>query len=218
MATLVCLGLLPLANGCAVLGYVASVVPGPPTAARYPGLAGQKVAVVTWVDRAASFDYPTLMPDVSTMVQNKLKAQLAADKKTEELQGTTFCDPRKVYRWQRDHPELATKGLNEVAPQLASAMGATRIVYVELSPFSTRDPRTEVLLKGNAGVTIRVAEVNGPTAKVAFDEANVMLEFPDHAPEGVPATDQMTDRYIYAGLVDKVSSEVALRFFTYQEQ
>jgi hypothetical protein len=187
--------------------------------ARYAGLAGQKVAVVVWADRAATYDYPSLRPDVASSIQNNLKAKLAEDKgKTEELLNTTFADPVQVYRWQKNHPEFENRSLNELAPMIAAATGATRVVYVELSPFSTRDPRTDVLLKGNAGVSIKVAEVNGPATTIAYEEANAMLEFPKSAPEGVPATDQINDQWIYKGLVKTISDDVALRFFSYSEQ
>jgi hypothetical protein len=207
-----------LAGGCGALGYAAAVIPGPPMKARYPGLAGQKVAIMTWTDRAAAYDFGTLQPDVSTGIQNKLKSQAAPDQKQEELIGTTFVDARQVYRWQKNHPELESRSLPEIAPKLAAAVGATRIIYVEVSPFSTRDPRTQILLKGHAAATIRVAEVSGQSVKIAFDESNVAIDFPDHAPEGVPPTDQMNDLYIYKGLVDAVSTQVALRFFSYSEQ
>jgi hypothetical protein len=167
------------------------------------------------VDRASSFEYPTLVPKLESSVPEKLKAQIASDPKTEELLGTTFVDPRLVYKWQKNHPEFESRSVAEFAPQLAAALGATRVVYVEVSPFSTRDPRTEVLLKGTAGVTIHVAEVSGATVTVPFSEANLQLEYPDHAPEGVPVTDTMTNQYVFNGLVDKITSEVSLRFFSY---
>jgi hypothetical protein len=208
--------LLMLATGgCAVVGFIASKVPGAPQEARYPGLKGQRVAVVAWVDRASSYEYPSLIPKLESAVPEKLKAQMVANPKTEELLGTTFVDPRQVYKWQKNHPEYENRSVSEFAPQLGAALGVTRVVYVEISPFSTRDPRTEVLLKGTAGVTIHVAEVTGTTAAAPFNEANLQLEYPEHAPEGVPVTDSMTNEYVYNGLVDKISTEVSLRFFSY---
>lgn len=213
-----CLAAMLTLSGCALFGYIASVVPGPPMKARYAGLAGQKVAVVAWADRAATFDYGSLQSDLALSVQNKLKIQADPKQKVEELKDTSFVDPRQVYRWLKNHPELETRSVTEFAPKLAEAVGATRIIYVELSPFSTRDPRTEMLLKGHTVAAIRVAEIADHKATIAFDEANVVVDFPDHAPEGVPVTDRMTDQYIYKGLVDAVSTEVALRFFSYTEQ
>src|SRR3954470_18053127 len=107
--------LLPLAGGCAVLGYAAAVIPGPGTKAQYPGLKGQKVAVMTWAERAVTYDFPMLQSDVSMAVHNKLIQAADSKLKTEELQGTTFIDPRQTFRFQKNHPELENRSLAEIA-------------------------------------------------------------------------------------------------------
>jgi hypothetical protein len=213
MLMLACM--LPLTGGCAVLGYAAAVIPGAGTKARYAGLAGQRVAVMTWTERAVTYDYGALPADVSMGVEHKLVQ--AADPKVnlEELKGTAFVDPRQVFRWQKNHPELENRSLEEVAPKVAAALGCTRLIYLEVSPFSIYDPRTPVLLKGQAGVTIRVAEIgSGGAVKLGYEEAGLISEFPEKAPEGVPPTDTVTPTYIYQGLVDKITSDVAKRFFS----
>ncbi len=205
--------LLPLTGGCAILGYAAAVIPGPGTKAHYPGLAGQRVAVLAWTERAVTYDFDNLPADVSMGVANKLIVAAKPDIKTEELKGTSFVDPRQVFRWQKNHPELANRSISEVAPRLAAELGATRVIYVEISPFSIYDPRTPVLLKGYASMTIRVAEITGQTVKLGYEEADVTVEYPEKAPEGLPPSDQITPTYIYRGLVDTMTTEVAKRFF-----
>ena len=207
--------LMPLTGGCSVLGYAAAVLPGAGTKARYAGLAGQRVAVLAWTDRAVTYDYGALPADVSMGVDNKLMQ--AADPKlnVEELKGTTFVDPRQVFRWQKNHPELENRAVEEVAPKVAAALGCTRVIYLEVSPFSIYDPNTPVLLKGSAQTTIRVAEVgNGGAVKLGYEEAGVVSEFPEKAPEGVPQTDTVTPTYVYQGLVNQVTTDVAKRFFS----
>jgi hypothetical protein len=208
-------GLLPMVGGCAIFGYVAAVVPGPGSKARYGGLAGQKVAVMTWVERAVTYDYGSLTSDASMGVQNKLVAAANPKIKLDELKGTTFVDQRQVFRWQKNHPELDNRSIEEIAPQAFAALGCTRLIYLELSPFSVYDPRTPVLLKGSTTVTIRVAEIDSAGhVKIGYEEAGVLAEFPEKSPEGVPPTDTVTPSYIYKGLVDKTTTEVAKRFFS----
>jgi hypothetical protein len=205
--------LLPLTGGCAVLGYAAAVIPGPGTKAHYPGLAGQRVAVFAWADRAVTYDFDALPRDVSLGVANKLIVAAKPDLKTDELKGTTFVDPRQVFRWQKNHPELANRSIIEVAPKMAAELGATRVIYVEVSPFSIYDPRTPILLKGYASMTIRVAEISGQMVKLGYEEADVAVDFPPKAPEGLPPSDEIKPIYIYQGLVDAMTTEVARRFF-----
>jgi hypothetical protein len=206
--------LLPLTGGCAILGYAAAVIPGPGTKAQYPGLKGQKVAVMTWAERAVTYDFPTLQADVSMAVHNKLVQ--AADPKTkmEELVGTTFIDPRQSYRFQKNHPELENHSLTEIAPKVGAGLGCSRLIWVEVQPFSIYDPRAPILLKGVATMTIRVAEIHGDQVKIAYEEAGLNVQFPKNAPEGVPPSDSITPNYIYKGLVDEMTTQVALRFFT----
>ena len=205
--------LLPLSGGCAVLGYAAAVIPGPGTKAQYPGLKGQKVAILTWAERAVTYDFPMLQPDVSMAVHNKLVQAADPKVKTEDLVGTTFVDPRQSYRFQKNHPELENHSLAEIAPKVGAALGCTRLIWVEVQPFSIYDPRAPVLLKGVATMTIRVAEINGDQVKVVYEEAGVSVQFPKSAPEGVPPSDSITPNYIYKGLVDEMTTQVALRFF-----
>jgi hypothetical protein len=207
--------LLPLTSGCAIFGYVAAVVPGAGTKARYGGLAGQRVAVIAWAERAVTYDYPALISDAAMGTQNKIAA--AADPKinVEELKGTSFVDPRQVLRWQKNHPELDNRSVAEIAPQAFAALGCTRLIYVELTPFSIYDPRTPVLLKGSATLTIRVAELDRDGhPHMGYEEEGVIAEFPEKAPEGVPPTDTMTPMYVYKGLVDKITTQAAKRFFS----
>lgn len=205
--------LLPLTGGCAILGYAAAVIPGPGTKAHYAGLAGQRVAVLAWAERAVTYDFDALPSDVAMGVDNKLMVAAKPDINTAELKGTTFVDPRQVFRWQKNHPELATRSISEVAPKIAAELGATRIIYVEISPFSIYDPRTPVLLKGYASATIRVAEVHGDAIKLGYEESDITVEFPEKAPEGLPPSDEITPTYIYRGLVDTLTTEVSRRFF-----
>jgi hypothetical protein len=206
--------LLPLCGGCAIIGFAASALPSPATKARYAGMAGQRIAVITWVDRAASFDYGSLSSDISMGVVNKLQQATDPKTKREEMTGATLIDPRVVYRWQKNHPELDSRTIAEIAPKAAAALGCTRLVYIEIQPFSIYDPRTPILLKGYAQATVRVAEISGDTMKLGFEEANITAEFPKSAPEGVPPTDSMTPQYIYRGTVDRITSDVAKRFIS----
>jgi len=212
---LCCLGLLlPLAAGCAIVGYVSAITPGPGTKARYPGLQGQKVAILTWADRGVTYDYPMLQSDASLSLYNKLRQAADPKAKRPELQGTTFIDPRQSYKFQKNHPELENRSLVEIAPKAAASLGCTRLIWIEIQPFSLYDPRTPVLLKGMATATIRVAEVKGDQVKVVYEEAGLSVEFPKSAPEGVPPSDTMTPTYVYRGLVNELTTQVAVRFFT----
>ncbi|HYE21267.1 MAG TPA: hypothetical protein VEA69_22665 [Tepidisphaeraceae bacterium] len=197
--------------GCAVLGVVAAKLPQAPVKARYAGLAGQQVAVVVWVDRATGFEYNTLRSELTREIARKLRAATAT---AEDLKGTYVIDAARVLKWQRDHPEYEGRSVNEVAPLIATATGATRVVYVELSKFTTRDAHSDALLKGRAEVIVKVAEVTGGAkAREGYNEVGVEALFPEKAPEGVPISQSINIEYVYGGLVNELTKQVAVRFF-----
>jgi hypothetical protein len=142
-----------------------------------------------------------------------------ADEKIEELKGTTFVDAKTVYKWQKNHPEMEIRTAAEMAPSLAAATGATRVIFVEVQPFMTLDPKTQILLKGYAQAAIHVVEVTpgGGPAKSAYNEAEVTVNYPDNVSEGLPPTGSVDETQIYKHLVDALTTEVAVRFFTYVE-
>ena len=211
-AALLCGGMMVgSVPGCAVLGVIADKLPKAPVAARYAGLAGQQVAVVVWVDRATAFEYNTLRAELTREIARKLRQAATT---SEELKGTYVVDATRVLKWQRDHPELDGRSITETGPLIASNTGATRVVYVELSKFTTRDAHSDDLLKGRAEVNVRVAEIAGPTAKLGYDEVSLEALFPEKAPEGVPVSDSVTIEYVYQGLVNELTKQVAVRFFS----
>src|SRR5688572_33123450 len=103
--------LLPLASGCQILGYVAATVgKAPDTAAAYPGLAGQRVGVMTWADRSVKFYYSYMGSDIQSEISRTVTERLgtaAAPKtgKAEELAGIQLVDAKQIHRWQRNHPQ-----------------------------------------------------------------------------------------------------------------
>jgi len=207
-----CLMLVLLGTGgCAVLGVIADKMPKPPIKARYAGLAGKQVAIIVWADRGTRVDYATLRSELTREVARKIRMASPA---AEELKGTYVVDAAKVIKWQKDHPEYDGRAIDEVGPILAAHTGADRIVYVELVKFTTRDAMSDALLKGVAEANIRVAEITGSKAKVAYEEVGIEALFPDKAPEGVPLSQSVTIEYVYGGLVNELTKQIAVRFFT----
>ena len=216
---LACVMLLPICSGCALLGYAASALPKPEEEARYKGLAGQRVAVVVWTDRATRFDYATMGSDVQLDTAKTIVSRLKqAQPKVEELKDAVIIEARQADQWIRNHPEMEGRTLVEMAPRLAAALGATRIIHVEIPEFMTHDPRNEILLRGFARFNVRVAEITGGAARQAYEEAGITANFPEKAPEGVPATDTVDQEYIYRGLRDEIATQSAVRFFSYRPE
>ena len=203
--------LLPLAAlpaGCSVLGLAANAMPEAPIPARYDGLANQSVAVLVWVPRGLEVDYPALRLDLVTGIQSRLQRAQKAGKG--ELKNASFPHaPASLVRFQEDHPELERSPIVSVAPRLK----VDRVIYVEVENFQTRSEQAVELYRGSATVSLRVVEVDGGAAKVAYEEAGGSVTFPESAPdEGIP---DASDARIYRGTIDQLAQMIAERFYAH---
>ena len=200
------LALLPA--GCAVLGVAASAIPEPDVPARYDGLRGHTVAVMVWADRGVMIDYPSLRLDVATGLQSKLQQA----RKRRELHDAKFpYVPASVVRFQEDHPETQQQPITEVAPRLK----VERVVYVEVESLQTRAGDSVDLFRGAATASVKVIEVDPATghATTAYEESGISTTYPPKAPpEGLPVGG---DAIMYRGTVDRLTSLIALRFFSH---
>ena len=116
-----------VASGCALLGVVGNgLLPDPTIAARYKGLARQKVAVMVWTDHALSIDWPTLQLDLGRGITSRLQDLAHNKDHPAELNGTKFVSAESVVRYQHDHPEAEAEAIADVAPRL----GVGRIIYL----------------------------------------------------------------------------------------
>ena len=207
VAFALCAVLYALPAGCNIIGAFASKMPKPDIDAAYKGLAGQTVGIMVWADKTSLLiDWPTLQRDMGNSIAFKIKA--AQDTKAEELVGTTFpYQPDSFIRYQREHPEVEVLPIVEVAPKLA----VSRLIYVEINSFSTRPPGGSVaLFLGQTDISLKVIEVADGKAKIAYHEDHIQVQFPKSAPkEGAINQNEAT---IYRGVLDSISSEVALRF------
>ena len=202
--------LLLLSGGCEIPGAIAGkVLPADTIQPKYVGFAGQSVGVMVWTDRGIQIDYPTLGLDLANSIQNKL----AADTKKEELKNSYFpYQPASIARYQADHPAMDFKEVAEVAPKL----GVSRLIYVEVDDFATRAVASVELFRGSMTTTIKVVEVDGNDARIAYEENEIKAVFPPKVPaDGTPDGD---DVRFYAGTVDAMSTEILHRLVSYEDE
>ena len=195
--------------GCAALGVAAHAMPEPKVRARYAGLRGHSVGVLVWAPRGIEIDYPALRLDLVTAVQSRLKTVQQA--RRNELKDATFPHaPASMVRFQEDHPELEHSPIVNVAPRL----GVERLIYIEIENLQTRSDQAVELYRGSATISLRVVEVEGGQARIAYQESGLTSVFPPSAPaEGIPNAD---DARIYRGTVDQLATGVARRFFAHE--
>jgi len=200
-------GLICAAGGCAAEEKPRNKYVETP-ANFYEGLSGHTAAVMIWADWRTRSEYDKLQLDLGKALTKKLDEQLQPKKESKKDQAITFTNPASVVRYQREHPEINSMPIVEVAPRLQ----AQRVVYVEIEEFSAFSPEAAMLLKGNSKASLRVLEVNAGTATVVFHEDGIKAHFPPDRPEGVVESEKVDVRTIYEGTIDLLAEKLAARF------
>ncbi len=193
-------------GGCQLVSAVGSAIPVT-VDAEYTGLKAQKVAVMCWVDRGIRIDYPQLQLDTATFIQT----QLTSHKDDSDLKKSTWpWEPRSVVRFQREHPELEGRPINEYAQRIT---GVTRLIYIEVDQFSTRGDETVQLKRGRMLGRVKVLEIADGKAKIVYEKQNLEVAFPPDRPDGVL---DMPEPQIYGQTVGLFGTAVAQLFYSYQ--
>jgi hypothetical protein len=202
-------------SGCNVIGAAAQLLPRPDIKAAYSGLAYQTVGVMVWADRGIRIDFPTLQADVASSLTKKLQDATNLPHKKEvpkELEGATYLNPMAVIRFQEDHPELE----GQPSTDLATRLGVTRVIYLEIYAFETRSDLSIDLYKGTVMARLEVLEVHRDasgkkTATVAYQNPDLKTTFPPNRPEGIGG-DNVNPTMMYVKTVDTFTDDVARLF------
>jgi hypothetical protein len=204
------LALLILPAGCQAAGAIANSIPEPFVAAAYPGLKNQHVAIMVWTDRGTSTDHPSIQPDLSKTVAEKL--QEAADAGISEVKNIQWVSPEKILQFQEDHPEMESDPAEEVALRLPVTI--TRLIYIEIPTFSLHSDEAPDLTRGAATADIKVVEIANGKTTVAYQEDNINIVYPtDSPPEGMPGLDE---EHTYHETIDTLADAIAKRFVSHE--
>jgi hypothetical protein len=199
--------------GCQIFGLAGRVLPDPTIGASYHGLQNHTTAVMVWTDRAMAVDWPRLQLDLTRGIQSRLQ-DLASKPKDhpKELEGTKFAAAESVVRYQRDHPEIDTQSITDVAPRLT----VTRVIYIEVQQFSTRPEESLELYRGSLTGNLKVVEVHNGKGTVAYEEDNIKVAYPSDSPDhGLP---NQSDLAMYEKTLDAFSTQIMNRFVPHTEE
>ena len=136
LAAALCMGLAGAQVGCNVAGFAAAALPPPTIEASYQDLGGHSAAVIVWAAPEIQADYPALTRQIGQRLQTYLETARDDGNRTtrDALEGMSFPLPSSSYvRAFKNDPTLAYAPPEEIA----SLAGAERVVYVEITRFTT---------------------------------------------------------------------------------
>jgi hypothetical protein len=196
-------------TGCNVGGFLANAADLSATVdASYKGLHDQTCGVMVWADDGVLNDFRTLQLDTAKGIQVKLDE--AAKVQTAEVMNIKWVPAERILEYQQNNTDISS----EAAEVVATRLGLTRLIYIEVEQFQTHPPNSPDLWRGSMIATIQVIEVKDGSAKVVYSERGVSIVSPKNCPEeGLPNLD---DDSVYAATLDTFTGEVGKRFVPHE--
>jgi hypothetical protein len=146
--------LLATGTGCKLMAYGATMWGTPPTRtipAEWPHLAGKKVCVVVWAEMDTLFEYPFVQLEVARHIEDAMAPV---------IERIRFVPSQEVVDYQQRDAEWDRKPSAEIGAHF----GADRVIFVELTQYTTREPDSPHLYRGRISGNVKVYDPTYPTA------------------------------------------------------
>jgi hypothetical protein len=141
------------------------------------------------------FEYPNRQWEVADHVRVALEGN---------VRGLSIVEPKKVVDFQRSDPSWETMD----PADLGKKFGADRVLEIDLTQYSTRQPDSPYLYRGHISAAIRIYNTEYPNTQHAY-ESEVRTVYP---PEG-PGKYGTNDRAIRAAMLEAFGQDVAAKFY-----
>jgi hypothetical protein len=168
--------------------------------AEYPYMEGKKVCILVWVDEYTGFQYQWLPLEVSEHVRVALEGS---------VHGISVVPNREVIEYQKREPNWESQNPAEIGKKF----GANRVIMIELTQYTTREPGSMHLYRGHMGGNVKVLDTAYPEAGPAY-QAVLEVAYP---PDSFAAygTDERTLR---RAIMELFANDLASRFHEREEK
>lgn len=141
--------------------------------AEYPHLAGKKACVIVWAEPYTLFDHPNVQLELAEHVRVALEGTVA---------GLSCVPSRQIVDYQYSHPDWD----RESPGRLGNRFGVERVVLLELTEYTTREPESQHLKRAHIAANVKVYDTAYPDAEPVYKTAIETVYPPDGpAPYGV---------------------------------
>lgn len=163
--------------------------------AEYPYLRDKHVAVLVRAEMETLVEYPHVQYELADHIQVALEAS---------VRGVTVVDPRKVVDFQRKNADW-----DRMDPAaLGKDFDADRLVEIQLTQYTTRDPENPYLFRGHVAAVVNVYNVDYPNSAPAYT-TDVRVAYPPNETANY-GTDE---RDVRRAMMEAFAQEVAGKFY-----
>lgn len=195
---LVALSLLSVTAGCNLMALPFMLWGQKPTkdvAAEYPYLEGKRVGILVWAELETLFEYPHVQYEVAEHARAALEAH---------VKDVKIVSSRKLVDYQRREPKWESQHPTEIGRQF----GCERIIMIELTQYTTREPDSPHLYRGRIAANVKVYDCAIAGSAPTYSD-NVEVAWPPDTPGKWGADDNMVRRYA----MEAFAEELAGRFY-----
>jgi hypothetical protein len=184
-------GLLPGCRALALLGgNETKTIP-----AEYPYLADRKVVLVVSAPDEALFEHPNVQWEVGDHVRLALETN---------IKNVKVVDPKQVFDFQRSEHNW-----EQLDPaELGKRFGAERVIEIDLTQYTTREPESPHLFRGHVTAALRVYNTEYPNSEHTY-RGQVQTAWPENGPGAYG----VNDRDVRAATLEAFAQDVAGKFY-----
>lgn len=136
--------------------------------AEYPYLQDKKVTVAVWAEMDTTFEFPFVQTEVGSFVEDALRTS---------VKGVTVTPTRQVVEYQNRNGDW-----DRAAPEaIGKHFGAQRLIVVELTQYSTREPDNTHLMRARVAANVKVYDTSYPNSEPVY-KTEVRAEYPPDGP------------------------------------
>lgn len=198
-----CAAALALLAGCKLLAAPFLLWGEEPTKkveAKYPYLDNKKICVLVWAEQGTLFEYPNVRYELAEFLGQELKSALKGVTLTSNQTVVEF--ENREYDWERMNPA-----------SIGARFKAERVLMVELTEYTTREPDSPHLYRGHISANIKIYDTSQPDAGPTY-RTQVATVYPPNTMSEWGADDRVVRR----DTMQQFAADVVNNFHDRQEK
>lgn len=172
-----------------------------PVEAEYRGLEGKTFAVVIAADRVIQADSPSLVPQLTNVISERLRAEAGA---------SGYVPGPIVLQLQYQNPRWEAMTYSE----LAQEFGVDRLIYIDLYEFRLFERGNSYLWDGQMAGVVGMVEADGSFPDEFAFSREVSVAFPDKKGYG---PEDFTDQQVASVLLSRFVDRATWLFYDHRE-
>lgn len=168
--------------------------------AEYPHLVGRKVCLLVWGEPYTLAEYPDVQLELAEHARVALQ---------NVVQRIAITPNRQVVEYQRTNPNWD----RERPADIGQRFGADRVLVIEVTQYTTREPDNPYVLRGRISANVKVYDAAHPDAEPAY-KTTLDVRYPP----GAAAEYGTRESDLRRATLEAFAGELAGRFYARREQ